>query len=503
MKNWFVFFLVFSQLIVVSSKAGTKLDFKTVDMLTYRCYEEKKWDSVIIVGKQALHQGIDYYYLRVRMGISYFEKKEYFPAVTHLNKAREFNSGDPVIADYLYHSYLYLNREEEAQLIKEKNPKGKNEEANIRNSVLEQVNFEVGYSLSNAKKSLQIPRPMPQAGKFGGQEIYGEEALYGNSLYGNLGLKLRIFKRLELSLDYNYLNFSKTLNLIDGRFEDHFVGATDTIGGKNYHYSFPWVVHDTSLQYKVNQHEVHFGISVMLPGGFKIQPAFHFIHAENTLTNSSLKTTNVQDTAFRSFNGNTFRTFSFTHYDYSFYQKDTSFNNFVIALMVTKYIGIFNIGISGSWSNLNNKTQKQAGMMLAYYPLGNLNLYGTSFLTEFFQAKETRLLLGQILGAKLTAWCWVEGAFYWGDYSNANILDGSIVYNNSDKIDYRVAGTLTFIVGSHLQLSLIYQYFRNENQQVYHIKTLNPVTKDFHDQVLTKNNPYSINNLIGGITWKL
>ena len=98
--------------------AAVKLDFATVDLLIYRCFIEKKWDSVIVVGKQALIQDIDYYYLRVRLGISYYNKTDYSNASVHLKKAREFNSADPVIADYLYYAYRYSNKSEEAGKIK-------------------------------------------------------------------------------------------------------------------------------------------------------------------------------------------------------------------------------------------------------------------------------------------------------------------------------------------------------------------------------------------------
>ncbi len=503
MKSSFVFFWIFFLLSALSLKAGTKLDFQTVDMLTYRYFEEKKWDSVIVVGKQALKQGFDYYYLRVRMGISCFEKRAYIPAITHLNKAIGFNSGDPVILDYLYRSYLYVNRNEEAQLILDKKLKDKNDSTRTRKKVVEQVSFEGGYSLSNDKTALQLPPHLLKAIKFGVQEIYGVDDLYGNSFYGNLGLKFKIFKRVRLSLAYNYLNFSKTMNLKEGHFEDHLLGIVDTVGGKKYLYSFPWVVHDTSFRYNVNQHEAHFGVTVILPAGFKILPAFHFIHVADKMNNFTIRLRTIQDTAFRSTVDNTVRTFPLTHYDYSFYQKDTSFNNIVIALMITKDYRIFNLGLSGSWSNLNNQTQTQAGVILTYYLLGNLNLYGTSSLTGFFQGHETRLLISQVLGAKVTPWCWVEGLFYWGNYTNANILNGAVVYNNSDKNDYRIAATLTFLVGNHLQLSLIYQYFRNESQQQYHILTLSPITGQLNEQVQIKNNPYNTNTLIGGITWKL
>jgi hypothetical protein len=339
--------------------------------------------------------------------------------------------------------------------------------------------------------------------KSGGQEIYGVEDLYEKNLYGNLGLNLRVFRRLGLTLAYNYLDFSKTLNLTDGRFEDHFMGQVDTVGGRKYLYTFPWVIHDTSVQYKVSQHEVYLGFTVALPAGFILKPAGHVICASNKMLQSELKTTIVRDTSFRSTTGSVIRTFPFHHYDYSFSRKDTSFINYAIALTVMKYFGIFNIGLEGSWSDLNNQTQQEGGVILTYYPLGNLNFYGTSSVTGFFHEKESRLLLSQVMGTRITSWCWVEGAFYWGDYSNASLFNGSVIFNNSDKMNYRATGTLTFIAGAHIYLSLIYQYFRNESQQTYHIKTLDPQSKNVNEQIQTTNYPYNINNLIGGITWKL
>ena len=489
--------------VTFNARPATKLDYATVDKLSYQYFTDQKWDSVIYIGKKALKDGIDYYYLRVRLGISYFTKQEYFPAVTHFVKAREFNSDDPVITDYLYRAYIYINRNDEALLIKPKKQKGKSEAPVSGYKVLEQLNFEGGYSLTNDKSGLKLPPPEPKFSRSGNQEIYGIQDLYLNSIYGNINLKLRIFKRLSLSLAYNYLNISKTLNSTDGRFEDRFMRRADTVGGHKYLYSFPWVIHDTSFQDKVGQHEALIGLTITLHAGFKVFPVFHFIHASNTTYNATLKVTSIQDTAFLPSNGNPIRTFAFTHYDYTFHQKDTAFDNYLIALMVTKYLGVFNLGLSGSWSDFNGLTQEQAGLTLTYYPLGNLNFYGTSAVSGFFQGNESRLLLSQVLGTKLTSWCWVEGLFYWGNYSNANILNGSVVYNNSDKMDYRAAGTVTFIAGAHLQLYLMYQYFRNESQQIYHVRTLNPLMNQTHDQLTTINSPYNINNLIGGLTWKL
>jgi hypothetical protein len=477
--------------------AALQLDFRTVDELTYRFYNEQKWDSVILIGKKALRQDIDYYYLRVRMGISYYEKKEYFPAVTHLSKARKFNSGDPVITDYLYRSYLYSNRYEEAQMVKSQMPVETSEKENSSNGIVDQLHFEGGYTFSSDRSPGNLSDLM------GKDSIYGEQDLYGNNLYGDLGIKLRISRRVGLSMAYNYLNFDKTKYIQYGHFEDQLLGIADSIWGKNYIYSFPWVIHDTSFSYKMRQNEAYLGASIILPAGFKIFPAFHFIHVGYTMTNVSYTETTVQDTAYYTSIDNTYHTFPFTRYTYSFDRKDTSFNNYLAGLRITKDLGIFNLGLSGSWSNLNNKRQIQAGASLTYYPLGSLNLYGTTTVYGFFQGNDTRLLLSQVIGGKITPWMWLEGNFYWGDYTNANIYNGSVVYNNSDIIDYRAGANLVFTVGKHLQLSLIYQYFRKESQQLYYIKTEDQVTHEINAVPRIKNNPYNTNTIIGGITWKL
>ncbi len=482
-------------------QAASVLDFQTVDRLTYRCYNEQKWDSVILVGKQALRQDIDYYYLRVRMGIAYFEKHQYYPSATHLEKARKFNSGDPFVTGYLYRAYLLTNRGDEAHslwssLSKEDSelldPSGKK-----GGEFLTSAHIESGFTISSDAD------PDNLATLMGSDSIYGEQDLYGNNIYENLALNLRITRGFSVSLAYNYLNFQKTKYIQYGRLEDHLVSITDTTWGKNYNYTFPWVIYDTSFRYNVRQHEAYINATVALPWGLKIIPAFHWINVGYNKINPAYRTDTVMDTAFyQSFN-NYYGTFPFPRTIYSFEQTDTSFNNYLASLRISKEWGIFNISLTGSLSKLNGKQQKQIGASLTYYPLGNLDFYGTTTATGFFQGKVKRLLLSQVLGAKITPWMWAEGNFYYGDYTNANIFNGAIVYNNSDKIDYRAGATLLFVVGKHIQLSLIYQYFRKESLQTYYIKSKDTSTGAIKEIPQTTYNPYNTHSIIGGITWKL
>ena len=112
-------------------------DFKTVDSETHRLFAEKKWDSVIIVGKRALRDNIDYFYLRLRIGISFFEIRKYLQAIDHLEKAHEFNSGDPMTMEYLYESYIMTGRNQEAKALAMKMPPRVTRKPTIRNDQLE------------------------------------------------------------------------------------------------------------------------------------------------------------------------------------------------------------------------------------------------------------------------------------------------------------------------------------------------------------------------------
>lgn len=437
-----------------SLKAAVNIDFNTVDELTYRYYLEKKWDSVIIIGKQALRVNIDYYFLRVRMGLAYYEQKEYIPAATHLVKARQFDPKDSVVADYLYYAYIFTNRMEEARILQESLPMAARNVLDKKKGFVDVVDVESGYTFSSNNALQDKPSLMEK------DSIYGETDVYGNYLYEQLGLRFNLSNRIGLSVSYNYLNFSKL------KYIQYVL------------YTSPPVTYDTSFQYNINQHEIYAGLSWYLNGGFRIMPAVHMIHDSYPVIGAS-------------FDGSV----------YNYTRSDTSFANYLVGLSLSKEIGRFNVGLSGSWSNMNNRKQKQAVAYMTWLPFGNLNLYSTTSVTGFFQSNDNRLLLSQLIGAKITPWCWAEGSFYYGDYTNANIMNGAVVYNNSDVIDYRGSANLYFLVGKHLQFSLLYQYARKESKQYFF--TVNPSSKEVNSTPKVLLNPYNTHTIIGGITWKL
>jgi len=64
-------------------------------------------DSLIDVAQNAVDNGIDYFYLRMRLGIAYYNKAEYKRAAVQFDKALSFNPWTQTALEYAYYSYVY------------------------------------------------------------------------------------------------------------------------------------------------------------------------------------------------------------------------------------------------------------------------------------------------------------------------------------------------------------------------------------------------------------
>jgi len=100
--------LIFCFLFVLNSYAQkSSFSFKAVDSISYALFLKQDWKTLIELGKDAKSEGINFYYLKVRMGISYFKKGKMLIAMKYLEEAYELNQYDVVVQDYLYWTYRY------------------------------------------------------------------------------------------------------------------------------------------------------------------------------------------------------------------------------------------------------------------------------------------------------------------------------------------------------------------------------------------------------------
>ena len=208
-------------------------DFTYYNELTYDLYQKKEWDQLIETGLEALDQPYDFYYLRTRIGIAYYEKGIYTSTIRHLTKALTFNSSEPVILEYLYYAYIHASRYSDAVLLYHQNKQVmKNMRLSFKPRFVDAISVEAACKISDHNASY-------------GTEVDGVR-------YGQIGLWHRLGGHLSL---YHYAG------IMDHTF-------TDIQGNENsrIRYSYNFYQFDYYAGFRFN------------PGkGIDINPVFHFI----------------------------------------------------------------------------------------------------------------------------------------------------------------------------------------------------------------------------------
>jgi hypothetical protein len=102
-----LFFVAILSVISFSVCAQAELNYQTVEDSSYALYLKKDWKGLEQFGRLAIKNKIDYFYLRERIGIAYYEQKKYQLALPHFQKAYGFNSGDELLQEYLFYSHVF------------------------------------------------------------------------------------------------------------------------------------------------------------------------------------------------------------------------------------------------------------------------------------------------------------------------------------------------------------------------------------------------------------
>lgn len=102
-----IVFIALLWLVTTASAQKPHLSFKQIDSTTYALYLKQDWKTMLAIGKQSRAEGIDFYHLKVRMGIAYFKENKMLSAIKFLEEAYAINSFDIVVQEYLYWAYHY------------------------------------------------------------------------------------------------------------------------------------------------------------------------------------------------------------------------------------------------------------------------------------------------------------------------------------------------------------------------------------------------------------
>jgi tetratricopeptide (TPR) repeat protein len=421
--------------------AQEKIIMSEVEPKSYELFSQNNWLGTIAYGKKCISNGYDYYNLRMRIGVSYYNQKKYVKAITHFKKAVDFSSYDALAQEYLYYSYLFSGRVMEAKIVLATFPNDLKTRINApHNKIIESISVDAGFAVSTINNELSSKDIN------GSANLYGEATINNNMTYGSVSLNHELGNKSSIYNSYSNIGIDML---------------------KKYSTN----VKDTLSSYKLTEHDYYISYTHQFKS-FVISPAFHFINV-----------------GFNKFIAN----YNTTNNSYSFSKKDTSFVNFSSSIALSKAYGIFVYGLTAGYAQLNSYTQLQAGVSAVYYPLATTNFYGTSSITYMNQNQENRFVFAQRLGVKLASKLWFDGGVTYGNLQNYSENNALLVYNTSDKILYKYGITLTAPLTKHLELSVRYDGFTKENNYY----TLNSDSK-----VETKALNYATHLVIGGVKWK-
>jgi hypothetical protein len=108
--------LIFSSLMAVSVEIFAQNDFKSLDQKINEFFVNGDYMSLKRTADKMISGGMDYYYLRIRLGRAAYDNGYYSTAAENFEKAVQFNSLDTVSREYIYYSYLLAGRYSDANL---------------------------------------------------------------------------------------------------------------------------------------------------------------------------------------------------------------------------------------------------------------------------------------------------------------------------------------------------------------------------------------------------
>jgi len=434
-------------------EAQDSMNFTDVNRESYRLFIEEKWDSVIIVGKKGLKQDMDFYYLRIRMGIACYNQKKYRQASRHFKQALEFNRADPLAMEYLYYTLLLSGKAEQASILR-----------------------------SEFKGALAMKLP-PHKGK--AIDRFGVEYLYLGGLNEEiLSDPGTIFSGLPAGVQYltrGYSNASVSLSssIAPGfRLNQQFTYLSKT----NYQYYNDGLNVLLLENQDVRQYQYYISPSIALKSGYTFMPMFHLL----SVRYQAPAATGTGGTGYQGGSNS----FTLAYLD----EMD-----FVSGLTASKVAGPLDLQLGLWYANLNKRQQVQGRLGFTWYPLGNLNFYAGAYLNSQYEMADSTAVLNLIpelhLGFAIAEKVWLDLNAATGNMANYLEQNGSIVFNSFAEVIRNKAG-LTISIPLTEKGSLAYLGGRwTDHQSQFH--ALDPGSNAITNPII-----YNALSIYLGISWK-
>lgn len=390
--------LIVLMLVFTAELAWSQQDksFFHYDSITLKHYQDKEWKDLIHASKNAIQEGTDYYYLRMRRGIAFYEMENYLKAYHEFKIALEFNTFVTTAKEYAYLSLLYSGRTSDALLFYKNCLEGTGSEIINPKRPLRSISVDFSWHQNEKLNTTEFFENIES------KDMNGKQMVTRSWLFADFFLEHDISKRISLFHGGSYLNKENCLFIKN---------AGEILENENY---------------PLNQYQYYTGLNYNMGSGFSINAIGHLIHYNSP--SASVRQRGP---------GNS--------YTISSIKK----NELLLRLSLYKSANLFRIGAGYAHSEFNGRDQDQVDLTLICYPLGNLNFYvvgSLSSLNEKTRGQETnnRLVGRGMSGVRLMKNLWLEMDIYFGKIKNMALNEGYLIYNGPETINY--TGTMSLII---------------------------------------------------------
>ena len=425
-----------------------------IDRETYSLYNEGKWNELIDVGKKALDTGIDFYYLRSRMAISYYNLKNYRKSIPLFEKVYSDYPADPMIREYLYWAYLLSGRQKDALRFIGKLSDEDRKRMNVHPRAISKIYAEGGIG-TNPGYEEHSNTPIT-----GDEEKPGDEMGFKDQTYLSLGMEHELTHWLSLKHAYTNIEVNRYQ-----RFE---------------YPDFPGY----QFSHAVKQDEYYIGANFALGNGWHLQPSCHFVWVNLNPTLYSIE-------------------------DQLFYYDKVAYNDGVGFLGIRKELDYFTLSLSGLAGTLNLEDISQLSGGFVFYPKGNLDLYIASSLCfqnrKKDQLQESSTIVRGKVGAR-TGKFWLEGNVTLGELKNFVENENQTIWNSFFPVKKKFGGSILLPLANYkVNLSLRYIFLEMEGFNTHYIEKGSGLGFGNSNNYTTVTTKYRFNNhlITGGIVWNL
>ncbi len=460
--------------------ANDTLTFKYVDSATYSMYQKQEWEPLIKLGNEAIYYNIDYFYLRMRIGIAYYETKEFEPAISHFEKALGFNSADETAMEYIYYSLIYLGKSRDARYFAKK----------FNQTLIDKINpeipkkfdklfFEGGYNIipnfDNIKKDIIPPDE---------KNYRLEKDVTGKFLYAGFGLNHDCNKKFSFLHSFSYFKADGFQQLF---FADN-INHDSIYNQYNYSLKILQYYFAPTFYGKKNNSFTLFGNIMYLTANKYDYNFLHIMPIPLPLPTTPPPPVYV--------------------YEIPVKLKTITSVQFVSGINYTKNYKKSIFDFTATFSSINSFKQIQLTPGFGIYLNKSKTLFSRSTYTIFFQKPDFRTIFNQSFSFKITNSIMFDIFGSYGILRNYNENNGYTILNTNDETLYRIGTKISFPIIKKLSCFASYS-FSGKNLPFDFLYFNGPQVSHGGQSGIgntytttIQNNKYNQHLIYGGIIWK-